>query len=145
MRLAALLIVEKEGWIDVSGQGFRPDAELQFAVYAKGHSMEPKIHDGDICVFEWYRGGSREGEIVLTECNQMDIDYGGMYTIKKYHSEKMQDDEDWHHSKIELQSLNKDYDTIMWAEENLEEYRTIGILKKVLGLERLQPVVERDE
>lgn len=125
--------VEKEGWIDVSGQGFRPDAEQQFAVYAKGHSMEPKIKDGDICVFEWYRGGSREGEIVLTECNQMDIDYGGMYTIKKYHSEKVQDEDGWKHSKIELQPLNKAYDTIQWAEENAEEYRTIGMLKKVLN------------
>lgn len=34
---------EKEGWIDVSEHGFRPDAERQFAVYAKGHSMEPNL------------------------------------------------------------------------------------------------------
>ena len=134
---------EKEGWIDVYEQGFRPDAERQFAVYAKGHSMEPKIQDGDICVFEWYHGGSREGEIVLTECNQKDLDYGGMYTIKKYHSEKVQDKDGWRHSKIELQPLNKEYDTITWAEEKSEEYRTIGILKKVLNQINIQPVVER--
>ena len=134
---------EKEGWIDVSEHGFRPDAERQFAVYAKGHSMEPKIQDGDICVFEWYHGGSREGEIVLTECNQKDLDYGGMYTIKKYHSEKVQDKDGWRHSKIELQPLNKGYDTITWAEEKSEEYRTIGILKKVLNQINIQPVVER--
>ena len=26
--------------------------------------MKPKIHDGDLCVFERYTGGSREGEVV---------------------------------------------------------------------------------
>lgn len=32
---------------------------------------------------------------------QEDIkDYGGMYTIKKYHSEKLVTDEGWQHTKV---------------------------------------------
>ena len=90
----------------------------------------PKIKDGDICVFEWYRAGSRNDEIVLTECKEKDLDYGGMYTIKKYHSEKTVTEEGWQHTKVELIPLNKEFNTILLDEES--EYRTIGILKCVL-------------
>ena len=95
--------------------------------------MLDMIKDGDICVFEWYRAGSRNGEIVLTECSEKDLDYGGMYTIKKYHSEKLVTEEGWQHSKVELIPLNKDFDVIELDEEN--EYRTIGVLKCVLSNE----------
>lgn len=123
-------IPEEEGWIDVSGHGFTPDPKRHFAIYAKGDSMLNKIKDGDICVFGWYRAGSREGEIVLTECDEKDIDYGGMYTIKKYHSEKKVTEEGWQHTKVELIPLNKDYDTIELDGD--AEYRTVGVLKCVL-------------
>ncbi len=121
---------EEEGWIDVSGNGIKPDAKKYFAVHAKGDSMLPTIHNGDICVFEWYRAGSRDGEVVLTQCRDDDSDYGGKYTIKKYHSTKRQTEDGWEHSKIELIPLNKDYTTIELDAEL--EYRTIGILKCVL-------------
>ena len=123
-------VPEEEGWVDASGNGFTPDPKRHFAVHAKGNSMLNKIKDGDICVFEWYRGGSRNGEIVLTECNEKDIDYGGMYTIKKYQSEKVVTEEGWQHTKVELIPLNKDYETIEVDSET--EYRTVGIFKCVL-------------
>ena len=123
-------VPEEEGWVDASGNNFTPDPKRHFAVHAKGDSMLNKIKDGDICVFEWYRGGSRNGEIVLTECNEKDIDYGGMYTIKKYQSEKVVTEEGWQHTKVELIPLNKDYNVIELDTE--KEYRTIGVLKCVL-------------
>ena len=126
-------VPEEEGWVDASGNGFTPDPKRHFAVHAKGDSMLDMIKDGDICVFEWYRAGSRNGEIVLTECSEKDLDYGGMYTIKKYHSEKLVTEESWQHSKVELIPLNKDFDVIELDEEN--EYRTIGVLKCVLSNE----------
>ena len=43
---------------------------LLFVVHAKGNSMLPKIKDGDLCVFERYHRGSREGEIVLSQVNE---------------------------------------------------------------------------
>ena len=95
--------------------------------------MQPKIHDGDLCVFEWYHAGSRNGEIVLTQCQERDLDYGGMYTIKRYHSEKVITEEGWYHSKVELEPLNRNYEVI---ELDLErEFKTIGILKCVLSTE----------
>ena len=124
------VVPEEEGWVDASGNSFTPDPKRHFAVHAKGNSMLNKIKDGDICVFEWYRGGSRNGEIVLTECNKKDIDYGGMYTIKKYQSEKVVTEEGWQHTKVELIPLNKDYETIEVDSET--EYRTVGIFKCVL-------------
>jgi len=124
------VVPEEEGWVDASGNSFTPDPKRHFAVHAKGNSMLNKIKDGDICLFEWYRGGSRNGEIVLTECNEKDIDYGGMYTIKKYQSEKVVTEEGWQHTKVELIPLNKDYETIEVDSET--EYRTVGIFKCVL-------------
>jgi phage repressor protein C with HTH and peptisase S24 domain len=126
-------VPEEEGWVDASGNGFTPDPKRHFAVHAKGDSMLDMIKNGDICVFEWYQAGSRNGEIVLTECSEKDLDYGGMYTIKKYHSEKLVTEEGWQHSKVELIPLNKDFDVIELDEET--EYRTIGILKCVLSNE----------
>ena len=92
--------------------------------------MLPRIKDGDYCVFEWYKAGSREGEIVLTQSCEFDPDYDGKYTIKKYHSEKVVTEEGWQHSKVELIPLNKEFNTIVLDAET--EYRTIGILKCVL-------------
>lgn len=120
---------EEEGWVNVSGKGFTPNPKRYFAVHAKGNSMYPDIKDGDICVFEWYNqvGGTREGDIVLAECDGIDDEA----TIKKYHSVKVQTEEGWRHEKIELIPLNKDYDTIVLDEDS--QYRTIGILKCVLS------------
>lgn len=123
-------VPEEEGWIDATENGFTPDPKKYFAVHAKGDSMLPKIKDGDICVFEWYKAGSRNGEIVLTECSEKDIDYGGMYTIKKYHSEKLLTEEGWQHTKVELMPLNNNYDVIELDGET--KYRTVGIFKCIL-------------
>jgi len=123
-------VPEEEGWVEASGNEFTPDPKRYFAVHAKGNSMLPKIQDGDICVFEWYKAGSRDGEIVLTQTNAIDAEYGAEYTIKQYRSEKTQTEEGWQHTKIELQPLNKDYDVIELDSET--EYRTVGVLKCVL-------------
>lgn len=123
-------VPEEEGWVDVSGHGFTPDPKRHFVVHAKGSSMLPKIKDGDLCVFEWYRAGSRNGEIVLTQSSEFDSEYGGKYTIKKYHSEKVVTEVGWQHSKVELIPLNNEFNTIVLDAET--EYRTIGVLKCVL-------------
>lgn len=123
-------VPEEEGWVDATGNGFTPDSKRHFVIHAKGNSMLPKIKDGDLCVFEWYRAGSRNGEIVLTQSSEFDSEYGAKYTIKKYHSEKVVTEEGWQHSKVELIPLNKDFDMIELDEET--EYRTIGVFKCVL-------------
>ncbi len=124
------VLPQVEGWIDISGRGFTPDKERYFAVHAKGNSMSPTIKDGDLCVFEWYKGGSRNEEIVLTMCRDYDTDFGGPYTIKKYHSEKVLIEDSWHHAIVVLIPLNPDYLPIELDES--KEYKTIGVLKCVL-------------
>ena len=125
-------VPEVEGWIDASGLSFSPDKDKHFVIYAKGDSMIPKIHDGDLCVFEWYKSGSREGEIVLTQSSDYDPDYDGKYTIKRYHSEKLISDDNWQHTKIHLFPLNPEYNPIELAADDEGEYRTIGVFKSVL-------------
>ena len=121
---------EEEGWVDATGLGFTPDPQRHFAVHAKGDSMLPKIKDGDICIFEWYNAGFRNGEIVLSQISEYDDAYDGRYTIKRYHSEKTVTDEGWQHSKVELQPLNPDFEPIELSED--DDVRTIGIFKCVL-------------
>lgn len=127
---------DEEGWIDISNYGLKASRSM-FAVHAKGNSMEPKIHDGDLCIFELYpsRGGSREGEIVLTQRLDFDNDYGCSWTIKKYYSTKVSDGEgSWHHESIILKSLNQAYNDIILNASEIEYYKTIGILVKVLQI-----------
>lgn len=121
-----------EGWIDASGHGFTPDPDKHFVIHAKGDSMLPDIKNGDLCVFEWYNAGSREGKIILTQSNSHDADYDGQYTIKKYHSEKTVTEEGWQHSRIQLIPLNSSYPTIELSPEDGEQYRTIGVFKTTL-------------
>lgn len=125
-------VPEVEGWIDASGLGFSPDKDKHFIIYAKGDSMMPIIHDGDLCIFEWYKGGSREGEIVLTQSSDYDPDYDGKYTIKRYHSEKLISDDNWQHTKIHLLPLNPEYNPIELTSDDEGEYRTVGVFKAVL-------------
>ena len=124
-------IPEAEGWLDANGYGFTPDKDRYFAVHAKGDSMLPKIHDGDICIFEWYRAGSRNGEIVLMQCNGIDPDTACHYTIKKYTSRKVTTEESWKQEVITLSPLNSEYEDLHLSSD--ETYRTIGILKCILG------------
>ncbi len=120
-----------EGWIDVSGYGFKPNAQM-FIVHAKGESMLPKIQPDDLCVFEAYGGvngnsGSREGQIVIARQYGKDTDYNCQYTIKKYHSEK--DPFTGRNVKVELRPLNSAYSAIEVKEDNVQ---IIATLKQVL-------------
>ena len=119
-----------DGWVDASGHGFSPDKDRYFAVHAKGDSMLPLIHDGDICVFEWYTGGSRKGEIVLMQIRDFDPEYDGRYTIKRYDSEKIVTEDYWEHKSITLSPRNPAFEPIVVRED--ESVRTIGIFKCVL-------------
>lgn len=123
-------IPEEEGWIDASGHGFKPDPKRHFVVYAKGDSMLPKIKDGDLCVFESYMAGSRNGEIVLTQSSEFDSEYGGKFTIKKYNSKKIVKEDSWSNTKVELLPLNTEFNPIELDEDC--DYRTIGIFKCIL-------------
>ena len=119
-------------WIDVSDELSHLDKSM-FVVRAMGNSMQPKINDGDYCVFSRYTGGSREGEIVLVEgYNIKDYDSDNIAcTIKKYHSEKRVTENSWEHTCIELIPLNKEYEPFLLEPEE-DSFKVMGILRKVI-------------
>ena len=104
---------DAEGWIDVSGHLGKTNDKM-FVVHAEGNSMEPLIHDGDLCVFDACGAGSNEGKIVLAKAKDKDDPNASSFTIKKYHSEKVVgEDGNWKHSRITLSPLNADYKPIV--------------------------------
>ena len=124
--------VSELGWIRAEGVG-RLNRNM-YVVQASGHSMEPRIKDGDFCVFNRNVAGSRQGKIVLVQhTNYYDPDYAGAYSIKEYSSEKSYDEfGSWLHEKIELKPLNKDYNPIILSSEDADEFRVIGEFVGVL-------------
>ena len=118
--------VSELGWIQVEGVG-KLNRNM-FVVQASGHSMEPRINDGDFCVFRANPDVSRQGKIVLVQHhNYYDSDYAGAYSIKEYRSSKSYDQfGNWQHEKIELLPLNKDYNPIVIDELESEDFRVIG-------------------
>ena len=111
---------DAEGWIDASDLG-RTLNDKMFVIHAEGDSMEPKIHDGELCVFDASGAGSREGKIVLCKARDKSDRNVSSFTIKKYHSEKIANEDGWMHSKITLSPLNSNYNPIIISAEEAEE------------------------
>lgn len=118
-------VIEEKGWIKV--EGFGKLNRNMFIVQAVGNSMEPKINDGDYCVFRANPVGSRQGKIVLVEhFDVFDPEYVGRHSIKEYYSEKSYSDDDtWRHEKIVLKPINQSYNPI-YINEDDENYRVLG-------------------
>lgn len=118
--------VSELGWIRAEGVG-KLNRNM-FVVQATGHSMEPRINDGDFCVFRANPAGSRQGKVVLVQhSHYYDADYSGAYSIKEYTSSKSYDEfGNWQHEIVELNPFNKDYNSIIITPENGEEFRVVG-------------------
>lgn len=86
-------------------------------IQAKGHSMEPLIHDGDLCLFEFYgtdSAGSKEGKIVLAkDIHEEDSAYEGRFTIKTYHRASK--------DLIELRPKNRDYPVLTISSNDIQD------------------------
>ena len=122
--------VECDGWVKVDGQKLD---ESMFIVRACGRSMEPKIHDGDLCIMRAGVAGTRQGKIVLAQHRfASDPETGGSYSIKCYSSEKqLFDDGSWSHERITLSPLNLDYPPIV-LDHNEGDYCIVAELVRIL-------------
>ena len=101
--------------------------------------MNKIIPNDSICLFKKYRGGSRNGRIVLAQSTEIhDNDFGSGYTVKEYESAKVINDNSWSHESIILkpQSLDKSFEPIVLSEEGLEDFKVIGVFEMVLILKR---------
>ncbi|WP_149304151.1 DUF3427 domain-containing protein [Pareuzebyella sediminis] len=106
-----------------------------FACRIIGESMNRVIPNGSICLFKPYRGGSRNGKIVLVE--NMDIqdpDFNSAFTIKTYSSTKTFSEETWGHTSIVLRpnSFDSSYQDIIITQENAAEMRVVGEFVEIL-------------
>jgi SOS-response transcriptional repressor LexA len=78
-----------------------------FVARIYGHSMEPRIPDGSLCVFRHDVVGSRINRLVLVRNSELADE--NRYTVKRYKSEKKYSEEGFEHTRIRLESLNPDY------------------------------------
>jgi DUF2075 family protein/predicted GIY-YIG superfamily endonuclease len=110
-------------------------SEDYFACKVVGESMNKIIPNYSICLFKKYRGGSRNGRIVLAQATEIhDNNFGAGYTVKEYQSTKNLNDTSWSHKSITLnpQSLDKSFEPIILSEDGLEDFNVIGIFEMVL-------------
>ncbi len=70
------------GWVEVNLKSSSAD---YFATYVQGESMQPRINNGDLCLFRKYTGGSRQGKVFLIQARSLrDPESAESFVIKKY-------------------------------------------------------------
>ena len=107
--------IEPQGWIPVDRKGIN---ETFFVTRAMGHSMEPKIKDGDYCILKLVSGGRYSGDgraFLFQYQGKVDPDTRGTFTIKGYRSHKGPDGQNTY---VELIPLNKDYPALRFEESD---------------------------
>jgi len=117
--------VEALGWVKADGVGAID--RTMYVVQAEGRSMEPLIHDGDLCIMRQVGGGTYENKTMLVQHRGVEApETGGSYSIKKYTRAG---------SKVVLVPKNHQYARIELNGEvaNVGEYRLVGEFKKVLN------------
>ena len=116
--------VTEQGWIEAPRDlRLAPD---MFVAQIAGHSMEPLIPDGSLCVFRAGVTGSRAGRLVLAEDREANA-----FAVKRYRSDKVATEEGWRHGRIRLESLNPGYPS--WdLDLDEEKYRILAEFVQVL-------------
>lgn len=107
-----------------------------FVAKVIGESMNRRIPSGSWCLFRHDTAGSREGKIVLVQSRDVqDPDTGGRYTIKRYSSEKLETQIDWHHERIILSpdSHSKEYQPILITNAEESELQVLGEYIATIG------------
>ncbi len=125
-------VAESEHWVELPDY-IRPSADL-FVSRVRGESMNQRIPDGAWCLFRLNPGGSRQGKIVLVQHRNIeDPDNGGSFTIKQYHSEKVEHYGEFVNQRIVLRPLTNafGYKDIV-IEKDLSELAVIGEFLSVL-------------
>ena len=114
--------VAPEGWVKADGIGRLDDTMV--VVRAEGDSMEPTIHDGDLCVVRKVGGGNYNDQIILAQRNDKssDPESGGAYLLKKLVKKG---------GKTLLRSINREYSDIVVERNN--DIAVVAYLHKVMN------------
>lgn len=119
--------VSAEEWVETPSD-LRLD-EGMFVAEIRGHSMEPKIPNGSLCVFRRNVVGSRNNRLVLVRNSELADD--NQYTVKRYKSEKQITEDGFAQTRIRLESLNPAYPS--WdLDEEEGKYQIIAEFVRVL-------------
>jgi len=119
------------GWKILPGERLRKG---MFVARVKGHSMEPRIPSGSWCLFKPSPEGSRNGRILLVQLHSTeDADCGGRYTVKKYRSVKIVNEDGWGHEQIQLLPLNSAFQPIEIHEDIAPEILVVGEFVSIVG------------
>ena len=110
--------VNEEGWEEIPANLRQKLYADMFVAHIAGHSMEPKIPDGSLCVFRAGVAGSRTGRLVLAEDRSI---HG--FSVKRY---KREGDAIW------LESLNPEFPSWQLDPEE-DKYRILAEFICVLG------------
>ena len=106
-----------------------------FVARVTGRSMEPRIPDGSYCLFASPVTGSRQGRTVLVIMrDDVDPETGARFTVKRYRSEKTEDENGWRHAKISLEPTNPDFDPIILRVDDEAALGVVAELVEVIGL-----------
>lgn len=115
-------------WIELPAT-YKASADY-FVCKVVGESMNKKIPNGSLCLFQKDPGGSRNGKIVLAQHYKIqDSDLGSNYTLKLYQSTKEINDEGWKHKSISLKPLSNDpkYGELILTADELSDLKIIGV------------------
>jgi phage repressor protein C with HTH and peptisase S24 domain len=119
--------IQAEEWVEAPRDLKLDDG--MFIARIQGHSMEPRIPDGSLCVFQKNVVGSRHGRLVLVRNSELADD--NQYTVKRYKSEKKYDADGFVQTRIRLESLNPAYPS--WdLDEDSEKYQVVAEFVRVL-------------
>ena len=126
--------VEEDGGTEWVAVGSRHRLrEGMFVAQVVGKSMEPAIPDGAYCLFRSPVEGTRQGKTVLVQLRDAtDPETGQRYTVKRYESQKAEQDDSWHHTRITLKPVNPDFEPIVLTGTDEGELQVIAELVEVL-------------
>lgn len=123
---------ENVHWVKLPSH-LKADEDL-FACRVIGESMNKIIPSDSICLFRKYRGGSRNGRIVIVEHTELqDPDTGSSYTVKEYQSKKTYDEQGWEHQEIILKPRSTEgYKPIILEKDDMAMLKVIGVFECIL-------------
>ena len=125
--------IESADWEWVAINSKSRIRKRMFVAQVVGKSMEPAIPDGSYCLFSSSVEGTRHGKTVLVQLRDTtDPETGERYTIKRYESEKEQNGDEWHHTKITLKPINPDFQPIVIMDAKEGELQVIAECLEVL-------------
>ncbi len=127
-------LAESDTWVPVP-----PGTKLteqHFACRVVGESMNQIIPNGAICLFRKDTGGSRNGKIVLVECDEIqDAEGGSRYTVKEYESFKVHTEDGVVNERVLLKPRSNDpsFEPIeLHGSEDALRYHVVGEFVRVI-------------